>query len=397
VRILYTLTAYPPAIGGTQLHTHELARRLRARHCVQVVTQWTTRRTDWLLGTTLRAPPYSCAYEVDGVPVRTLALSAEVRRRLVPWALAYYAVQGPALRRISDALAAELAPWAAAADVIHNCRIGREGLSYASLQVARQYGVPFVFTSVHHPRWGGWLHRHYHRLYRLADAVIAMTEAERRTLIQLGVAEDRVFVTGVGPILAGRADGARFRARYGLGAHPVVLFVGQKYAYKGVATLLDATRRVWRRFPETRFAFVGPRTSHSERVFRNVTNGRILELDAVDLQDKTDALAACDVLCLPSTQESFGGVFTEAWSLGKPVVGCDIPAVRAVVEDGRDGLLVPQRSAALADALVYLLERPAVRQEMGKRGREKVETRYAWPRLTTKLESVYQQVLERRA
>jgi len=397
VNILYTSTAYPPAIGGAQLHLHQLARQLRQRHSVQVVTQWTTRRTDWLLGTTLFQPAAYGAYQLDGVPVHTLALSPETRLRLAPWVLAYYAIQTPALRRIAAAFAAELAPWAAAAEVVHNCRIGREGLSYASLKVARDRGVPFVFTPVHHPRWGGWLHRHYHRLYRLADAVIALTEAERETLIALGVNADRIFVTGIAPILAERRDAARFRSRYDLADEPLVLFLGQKYRYKGLGALLSAAPIVWRRFPEARFAFVGPRTAYSRCLFAGSTDSRVLELDQVDLQEKTDALAACDILCVPSSQESFGGVFTEAWSLGKPVVGCDIPAVRQVIDHGRDGILVEQSPGAIADALVCLLESGALLAEMGHRGKAKVESQFTWPRLATKTEAVYRHVLEGRA
>jgi len=395
LRILYTLTSYPPSIGGAQLHTHRLACELRARHSIQVVTQWQTQRSDWLLGTTLRAPPSACSYELDGVAVRAITLTPQARRRLAPWVVCYYALQGPALARIADALAAELAPWGAQADVIHNCRIGREGLSYASLKLARQRRIPFVLTPVHHPRWAGWLHRYYHRLYRMADAVIALTEAERRTLVALGVAEDRVAVTGVGPILADSSDPARFRARHGLSDDPVVLFLGQKYAYKGVGALLTSAPKVWRRAPETRFVFVGPRTPYSRRLFAGVADHRILELDAVGLEEKTDAIAACDILCLPSSQESFGGVFTEAWALGKPVVGCDIAAVRAVVDNGADGLLTLQRPEAIADALLSLLDRPKERAEMGERGRRKVADRYLWSRLAATTERVYQQALTR--
>ncbi|OGT96584.1 MAG: glycosyl transferase family 1 [Gemmatimonadetes bacterium RIFCSPLOWO2_02_FULL_71_11] len=393
MKLLYTLTAYPPAIGGAQLLMHQLACQLRSHHDVRVVAQWNTWRTDWLLGTTLRAPAEACAYEVDGIPVQTLTLPSAARHRLALWVLAYYAVQGPAIRRISRALAAQLAPWATDVDLIHNCRIGREGLSYASLEVARRRSVPFVLTPVHHPRWAGWLHRHYQRLYRLADAVIALTEAERETLVSLGVREERIFVTGMGPILASGGDGDRFRARHGLPDGPVVLFVGQKYAYKGVGVLLAAADEVWRRLPDTQFVFVGPRTAYSRRRFARVADARVLELGAVDLQEKTDAIAACDVLCLPSAQESFGAVFTEAWSLGKPVVGCDIPAVRAVIAHERDGLLPARNPDAVAEALVYLLESAALRAEMGRRGQEKVQNGYTWARLAEKTEAVYRQVL----
>jgi len=393
VNILYTTTAYPPAIGGAQLHMHQLARQLRQRHSVQVVTQWTTRRTDWLLGTTLLQPAARGVHQLDGVPVHTLALSPVTRLRLAPWVFAYYAAQSAALGRIATAFAAELAPWAATADVVHNCRIGREGLSYASLKVARDRGVPFVLTPVHHPRWGGWLHRHYHRLYRLADAVIALTEAERETLIAMGVNADRVFVTGIGPILAEHGDAARFRSRFNLADEPLVLFLGQKYRYKGLGALLKAAPIVWRRFPEVRFAFVGPRTAYSRWLFYGWTDRRVVEVGEVDLREKTDAVAACDILCVPSSQESFGGVFTEAWSLGKPVVGCDIPAVRQVIDHGRDGLVVAQRPGPIADALICLLESPTLSADIGHRGKTKVDSQFTWPRLATKTEAVYRHVL----
>ena len=169
--------------------------------------------------------------------------------------------------------------------------------------------------------------------------------------------------------------------------------MGQKYRYKGIGALLRAAPIVWRRFPEVRFAFVGPRTAYSRRRFAATTDRRVLELDQVDLQEKTDALAACDILCVPSSQESFGGVFTEAWSLSKPVIGCDIPAVRQVIDDGRDGLLVEQGPGPIAEALVCLLESRTLMEEMGRRGKTKVESQFTWPRLATKTEAVYRRVL----
>jgi glycosyltransferase involved in cell wall biosynthesis len=311
---------------------------------------------------------------------------------LLPWVAAYYAIQGPALRRIAGVLAERMERWAEPADLIHNCRIGREGLTAASLLLARRHDIPFVLTPVHHPRWGGWLHRHYQRLYREADAVIALTAAEADVLTSLGVDARRVHVTGMGPVLAETSDPARFRAAQGLGSDPLVLFLGQKYAYKGLAPLLAAAPAVWSRVPRARFAFLGPRTPHSRRLFAGADDERILELDTVSLQEKTDALSACDLLCLPSTQESFGGVCTEAWSLGKPVVVADIPALRAVVADGVDGFVVAPEAALLADRIATLLADPARAHEMGVAGRLKVEERFSWATLARLTEAVYRDV-----
>ncbi len=396
MNLLITATAYPPSIGGAQLLMHQLAREFIARHTVQVVSQWDTERTDWLLGTTLNAPVEPRAYLHDGVPVQRITLPPATRRRLAPWVFAYHLAQAPALARIAAALADEIEPFGASADVLHNCRIGREGLSFASWQVACRRGVPFVLTPVHHPRWGTWLHRQYHALYRRADAVIALTDGEKQALIRLGVPEKRVHVTGMGPVLAPTYDGQRFRDEYGLGADPMVLFLGQKYRYKGVGEVLRAAPLVWQRWPETRFVFIGPRTPFSRRLFGDVADQRILELGTVSLQAKTDALAACDLLCVPSTQESFGGVFTEAWSLGRPVIGADIPALRSVIDNGHTGLLVDQQRRAIAQAVLTLLEQPQLRDQMGREGRKKVDRCYSWPRLAQLTEAVYEQVLRGR-
>jgi glycosyltransferase involved in cell wall biosynthesis len=391
--LLLTATAYPPSIGGAQLYLHSLARELAARHQVQVISQWDTNRSDWLRGTTVNAPREGLAYQVDGVCVQRLALTDDMRRALVPWVLGYYAFQGPALARIAAALEAAMAPYAGEPDLVHNVRIGREGLSLASLNLARRRGVPFVLSPLHHPRWGTWLHRHFHRMYRAANAVIALTDGERELLVRLGVDERRIFVTGMGPVLAESGDGARFRAAHGLGDNPMVLFLGQKYPYKGAAAVLAAAELVWRQWPEVRFVFVGPRTRHSRRLFAAVHDQRVLELDTVDLQTKTDALAACTVLCVPSLQESFGGVYTEAWSLGKPVIGGDIEAVRSVISDGQDGYLVAQQPGMIAERLSWLLDHPEPACAMGRRGQAKVEARYTWPRLAQLTEGVYDHVL----
>lgn len=393
MNLLYTLTTYPPSTGGAQLLMHKLAGQLRQRHSIQVVSQWDEYRTDWLMGTTLNAPSPARSYEIEGVAVQRITLPTSTRQRLAPWVLAYYALQGPSLDRIAAALAVEIAPWAAQADLIHNCRIGREGLSYASFKVARQRDIPFVLTPVHHPRWSGWLHRYYQRLYRLADAVIALTEAERRILVRLGVAEERIHVTGMGPVLAESGDAERFRTLHGLGGDPLVLFLGEKFAYKGMAALLDAARQVWQRFPETRFVFLGPRTPYSRRLFKGALDPRILELDTVSLQEKTDALAACTLLCVPSSQESFGGVYTEAWSLARPVIGCNIPAVAEVIKNGVDGFLVDQQPDQVADCIKLLLQNPGQAQIMGEAGRRKVMERYTWERLALHTEQVYQQIV----
>ena len=389
MNLLYTITAYPPSIGGAQFYLHQLARQLTPSQNLNVATMWDTTRTDWLLGTTLNAPREPRTYKIDGVQVNRITLSESARRRMMLWVALYYPLQGMALPRIAYELIKEIAPLAESAEVIHNVRIGREGLSFASMEVARSRRIPFVFTPVHHPRWGGWLHRYYHQLYRQADAVIALTDAEKQTLIALGVEAKRIFVTGMGPAIAESSDGARFRSQHDINDAPMILFVGQKFAYKGFDALLHVAPLVWQKFPEARFVFVGPRTPYSRRLFARVSDPRIIELDIVSLQEKTDAYDACDIFCLPSSQESFGGVFTEAWSLSKPVIGADIPAVRSVIDEGENGFLVTPTPEQIAQRIITLLDDSQLRKQMGACGKAKVEARYSWTHLAEMTLDVY--------
>ncbi|NDJ35122.1 MAG: glycosyltransferase family 4 protein [Chloroflexi bacterium] len=382
MRILITITGCPPSVGGAQIYTHYLARHLSEQgHTVHMATHWDETRHDWLMGTTLRAPTEDKTYVVDGVPIYRLGLSRSQKARLLPAAVSYYALQGWAINQIAAILLEKLHTLGTNWDVVHNVRMGREGLSFASQQFAREMDVPFVLSPLHHPRWSGWLHRHYHRLYRSADAVIALTNAERETLSQLGVPPERITVTGIGPVLSDKADGGQFRAVYGLQEHPIVLFLGQHYAYKGIEALVEAAPQVWSAHPNAQFVFVGPPTPSSGALFEKHVDPRIHRLGTVDLQTKTDALAACDLLCVPSSQESFGGVYVEAWTMGKPVIGGSAPAIQNVITQGKDGFTVDQNPGMIAKHIIALLSDHTLRQQMGKAGQRKVTERYSWEKL----------------
>ena len=325
--------------------------------------------------------------------VHRIGLTRQEKFSIAPFVGFYYPLMGICLPEIAKVLERHLAAWVPNPEIIHNIRIGREPFSYASYSLAKKNDIPFVLTPLHHPRWSGWLHRYYLDLYRKADAVIALTGSEKLTLIGLGVDESRIHVTGIGPVLADSWDAERFRQKFSLGKDPFILFLGQKYAYKGIDILLQSTSKVWKKFPEARFIFIGPRTDYSSKLFSTISDSRILELDKVDLQTKTDALAACTMLCVPSSQESFGGVYTEAWMFEKPVIGLDIPAVSEVIDHEVNGLLVDSKPEAVANCILEILSNQILAQSLGAAGFKKVKECYSWDYLAFRTRQIYQSVL----
>lgn len=392
MKLLYASNLYPPSMGGAQIHLHYLAKAMQAAgNDVSVVTHSCRHRTDWLRLATVFTDPDK-HFEYEGIPVWQLGFTPFTRLKIAPWALAYYALIGPSTRHISrhalQALSSIQPP-----DVVHATRIGREFLCRAALDFAHQHGRPFVLTPVHHPRWDGWRYTEYDRIYREADALCVLTNEEKRLLVeQKRVDEKKIHVTGVGPVLSNSYDAEEFRAKYDIHG-PFVLYLGQQFRYKGVGAVLEAAPLVWEKHPDVTFVFIGPQSSYSKTIFSSATDPRIRNLGEVSLQTKTAALSCCEFLCLPSSQESFGGVYVEAWAMGKAVIGGRIPPIAELISEGQDGLLSSQNPKELADQISLLLADPEQCKRMGFEGRKKVEDRYTWERIAKKTADVYESLL----
>jgi len=391
--ILYVSVRYPPSLGGGEIHLHCMAKMLAQRgHRVRVVNQESSPSSSWLKGTTTRCYPPR-RYDHEGVPVSRLGFAGATRLRMLPWALTYRQkpLRGVAIRRLSALMRPYFATAAAGpTDVIHAVRMGPEFLTHTALAHARRVGVPFVITALHHPDWTAPKHEHYARIYREADAVIALTEYEKQLLVeQKGVRGERVHVTGVGPVLAREYSVEAFREKHGLD-RPYVLFVGRKVSHKGWSAMLEAAPRVFERAGDVDFVFIGEDTPDSRAAFDLRDDTRIRNLGPLGLEDKTAALAGCELLCLPSSSESFGGVFTEAWAFGKPVIGGRIPPIAEVIDDGGDGLLSSGDPDELAERIAWLLGHASEAREMGLAGKRKVDERYGWDRLAQATLQVYE-------
>jgi glycosyltransferase involved in cell wall biosynthesis len=400
MRILYVVPRYWPSIGGAQVVSRELIRRVATNHSIAVVTQFTSGRDSFVDSVVRARPGEYCDGEI---PVYRIGPTRGWRPLLtgLSWFYGRTRLVRPIFawllqRALEPQLAGLIARYRP--EIVHAAHIGLVYSSEIAWRAARRGGVPFVWTPFPHIYGpSGWRGPRFRRLYRAADAVIAMTGCERAWLIEQGASASRIHVIPPGPLAQPQHDATGFRQTHCLDQWPVVLFLAQKLLYKGYRQVVEAARLVWRERPEARFVFVGPRTTESEQFFAIQSDPRIIELPAVDELTKSSALAACDIFCMPSTQESLGVVYLEAWSFRKPVIAADIEIAREVIADGEDGLLVPQEAPAIAEAILKLLRDDAVRMQMGEAGCRKVRECYDWERLTGQIEAVYRDLVERTA
>lgn len=193
-------------------------------------------------------------------------------------------------------------------------------------------------------------------------------------------------------------DVATFASASPLPGYPrpgrTVLFLGRyDEPRKGVAVLMDALPALVQRYSDVQVLIVGRGDEDELRDDAGDLAGHLRFLGQVDDAEKAAALRSADVYCAPNTGgESFGIVLTEAMAAGTAVVASDLDAFRRVLRDGVAGRLAPVGdSAALADALIEMLDDDALRARYVAAGAEAVR-RYDWSVVADQIVRVYETV-----
>lgn len=380
--------AYPPSIGGAQIHTRALAEELATRGTqVRVSCHWREPRTDWVLGTTVRLPRGRSRAAEGDLTVDTVGTLGRRRPADVALAPLYYAARGPVAKRFADRLDFDDGEEG----VCHVVRMGREHLALRALQGARRAGRPVAITANHHERWSARPDPVWRRIYRQADHVFALTGAEVELLAGLGVDRERISVSGVGPVLSAEPpERDALLAATGLPDATLVTFLGQQYRYKGVDIAIGAFERIAASRPEVAMVIAGPVTVRTRRlVRRSRARERIHVVGPLDLANKTALLQASSALVLPSSQEAFGGVVVEAAATGCPYVVSDSPQLREVHEAVRFGAVARRTPEAVAEGLRSVLDDPP---GDAAAARDRVRKRYSWAALGELYLSVYRRL-----
>jgi glycosyltransferase involved in cell wall biosynthesis len=110
-------------------------------------------------------------------------------------------------------------------------------------------------------------------------------------------------------------------------------------------------------------------------------------------------LRAADLLLLTTEPpESFGIVLIEAMACGLPTIATEYPGVRAVVDEGETGSLVPPGDPhAVAAAIQRMMDSgPSGRGDMGIAGRDKAERLWSWPSLLDRMDAAYREAIAAR-
>ncbi len=393
MRLLYVVQRYGETIaGGAEQHCREMAERMARRgHHVEVATTCAQSYIDW-----------ANAYEpgrstIGGVVVNRFPVAAprdntrfnELNRRMVrgrgsrPMFLQreWMREQGP--------WSPDLVRWLEGRASRFDCVICFTYLYWTTWSAlhALRGRVPLVLHPTVHDEPPLRLSL-YDSEFRAPDA-FALSAPEEIDLIRARFHVDPPGdVVGIG-VEVGSADGARFRAAYGLRDLPYLLYVGRIDEGKGALALVDFFVAYKDRHPADDLVLV----LVGDDLIRIPERDDVVVTGFVDIPTRDDALSGALALAQPSFFESFSMILTEAFAFGRPALvqgRCEVLRGHAL----RSNAAIPYDSFAEFEcALEMFRDDPALADAMGAAGRAYVEREYTWDVVLDR----YEALLERTA
>ena len=374
MKLAVVVQRYGTAInGGAELHARYIAERL-ARHAE--VTVLTTCASDYI---TWRNELPAGVETINGVQVRRFKVKQErdpvafgrvqervfEQRHSIGDELDWLDAEGPT----SPALVDYVAKHAADFDFViffsyryYHAWHGARRLPSKAVLVPTAERDPAIGLSIFGPVFRG-------------VRGIMYNSHEERAMIQGATRNEAVpgVVVGVGSDVPDRTDPTRFRRKYRVN-RPFAIYIGRIDENKGCRELFDYFRRYAATFPRgLDLVLVG------KPVMAIPEDRRIRHLGFLLDEDKFDALAAADLLIMPSYFESLSMVALESWALGRPVLAngrCDVLKGQCIRSNAG---LYYDNYEEFAEALYSLESNGPLHARLGRNGREYFRRHYTWP------------------
>jgi glycosyltransferase involved in cell wall biosynthesis len=272
--------------------------------------------------------------------------------------------------------------------------------------------IPFVVTlhgydilTEPHSGYGIRLNKRYDLLVRKlleeADAVIVASKAVYEEAEKIMNGSDKLHLIHNGVDLQKfnpSIDGTEVKKLYNAEDKNVIFTLRHHEPKYGIAYLILAAKIVIKHKRDTIFIIGGDgslRNYHMKLAKQLGIGDHVFFPGRIFQEEVPKYYAASDVVAVPSLQEAWGLVATEAMACGKPVVATKVGGLPDQVIEGFNGFLVqPRDPKALADRIIYLLENPSEARRMGLNGRRLAEDKFDIERRVDKILELYRMLIE---
>jgi glycosyltransferase involved in cell wall biosynthesis len=232
-----------------------------------------------------------------------------------------------------------------------------------------------------------------------ANGCIAISPNEIDHFKSYGVQPNRVSVipNGINPADYPESDGKKFRARYGVGDAPMILFLGRLNIIKGPDMLLKAFCRCSHDecMKTSHLVLAGPDGGMLNELRQTIESSsvkdRIHLTGHIGGSEKADAYRAADFLVIPSRQEAMSIVVLEAGITGTPVLltdQCGFDDVATVA----GGMVVAASIEGLQKGLLSMMNDPEKQEIMGQNLREFTRDHFLWDHMASRYIELFSRI-----
>jgi glycosyltransferase involved in cell wall biosynthesis len=233
--------------------------------------------------------------------------------------------------------------------------------------------------------------------YGRANAIVAVSEAVARVLVQSGVERHRIAVVPDGVDVHRVVEPIARDTLEALGIRPaarLVVQVAQLVGHKDPLNFVAAMAHVNAAVPDAQGLLVGdgPLRGAVEVEIRRLGLEAVVRL-AGYRTDADSILAAADVACLSSKEEGMGSVLLDALAFGRPIAATSAGGIPEIVADGESGLLAPPAQPdALGENIARLLTDRMLADRLRTNALASVAA-FSVERMTDRTMAVYERVL----
>ncbi|HIK01558.1 TPA: glycosyltransferase family 4 protein [archaeon] len=283
--------------------------------------------------------------------------------------------------------------------------------SFEACRKAKKQGKPFVLNGVDvlvpktlplPARALKWIYDLSFGRYlaKNSDYIISFTEDQVKDYVKRGVDESKIGIVPPPLVLKDYSSkvSESFLKRHGIKKNDkVLLYAGRITEHKGIQDLIESLPAIRKKVPTIKFFIAGGDYGYKKTLQRLIRKKGVEDcvffVGPYKAREKelVQFFAAADVFVLPSNMEGFGIVLAEAMACGTPCIAYNIPAVREVISDGKNGYLAEDKED-LKNHIISMFSNPRELKKMSEHGKESVK-RLSQSAVVSNLESIYKKVL----
>jgi len=239
-----------------------------------------------------------------------------------------------------------------------------------------------------------------------ASAIHFTVETEKEEYIKAGLSLKETIIIPNGLDIEEfntitRDSATHFKEKFGIAPDKkIILFLGRLHRIKGLDTLIPAFAEIIKKEPKAVLVLAGPDDENYKREvlkFIDEVNLRTSDIVFTGMlvgEDKTAVYKESDVFVLPSYSENFGMVVVEAMYSCLPVVITKYVGIAPEIIKNNAGIVIKKNEKELTEAILKILNNPALAQKMGESGKRLVETEFSPGKIADKWIEKYKNIIK---